>query len=121
MPPFREHMSGTIWWQDDHPALTDQARLPFEEVVLHCHSTGEMAEAITSLRVRGAPSIGVAAAYGVAHAAQTAALTYSSPAQRDAFRQIVLYACTQMAATRPTAVHIFFAISRMTAMHRAMA
>ncbi len=120
MPSFGEHMSRTIWWQDDHPALTDQTRLPFEEVVLHCHSTGEMAEAITSLRVRGAPAIGVAAAYGVAHAAQTAALTYSSPAQHDAFRQTVLDACTQLAATRPTAVNLFWAIERMRGLLGAM-
>ncbi len=103
-----EYMSQTIWWENDHPALLDQTLLPFEERVLHCHSTGQLAEAIKSLRVRGAPAIGVAAAYGVAHAAGHAAT--ASP---GTFHESVLAACDALARTRPTAVNLFWAIDRM--------
>ncbi|HVA90493.1 MAG TPA: S-methyl-5-thioribose-1-phosphate isomerase [Chloroflexota bacterium] len=105
-------MSRTIWWQDDHPALLDQTKLPFEEVVLHCRSTEELAEAITSLRVRGAPAIGVAAAFGVAHAALLAAI---GPGDIDAFQARVHMAGEQLAATRPTAVNLFWSLERMRA------
>lgn len=103
-------MSRTIWWQDGHPALLDQTRLPFEEVVLHCRSTEELAEAITSLRVRGAPAIGVAAAFGVAHAALLAVENQDSA---GAFGKAVASACACLAATRPTAVNLFWALERM--------
>jgi methylthioribose-1-phosphate isomerase len=101
-------MSHTIWWEDDHPALIDQTLLPFEESILHCHTTSQMVEAIKSLRVRGAPAIGVAAAYGVAHAAALACT-----AHRDEFSDQVRAACTALAGTRPTAVNLFWAIDRM--------
>ena len=81
-------MSQTIWWQDDHPALLDQTRLPFEEVVSTAVRSSQVAEAIESLRVRGAPAIGVAAAYGVALAARLAAgRASSSPEFHDAVRR----------------------------------
>ncbi|HXT34454.1 MAG TPA: S-methyl-5-thioribose-1-phosphate isomerase [Chloroflexota bacterium] len=105
-------MSRTIWWQDDHPALLDQTQLPFAEVVLHCRSTEELAEAITSLRVRGAPAIGVAAAFGVAHAAF---LAVDDQEDAGGFREAVRSACTRLAATRPTAVNLFWALERMRA------
>jgi methylthioribose-1-phosphate isomerase len=101
-------MSHTIWWEDDHPALIDQTLLPFEERILHCHATSQMVEAIKSLRVRGAPAIGVAAAYGVAHAAALA-----STGHPDEFSDQVHAACTALAGTRPTAVNLFWAIDRM--------
>ncbi|HWE64693.1 MAG TPA: S-methyl-5-thioribose-1-phosphate isomerase [Chloroflexota bacterium] len=100
-------MSRTIWWHEDHPDLLDQTRLPFEEVVVHCQSPAILAEAIRALRVRGAPAIGVAAAYGVALAARQA---LAAPAR---FRQAVLDACTLLGATRPTAVNLFWALERM--------
>lgn len=102
-------MSGTVRWQDDHLVLLDQTRLPFDEVELHCTSVPIVAEAITTLRVRGAPAIGVAAAYGVALGAYITASGTVSAAQvaRDVER-----ACAQLAATRPTAVNLFWAIER---------
>jgi methylthioribose-1-phosphate isomerase len=106
-------MRKSIWWQDDHPALLDQTRLPFEEVILHCRSTNELVEAIVSLRVRGAPAIGVAAAYGMAHAALLASARYLDGG--SAFREAVAAAADQLAATRPTAVNLFWAIARMRA------
>ncbi|HEY8287435.1 MAG TPA: S-methyl-5-thioribose-1-phosphate isomerase [Chloroflexota bacterium] len=110
-------MSRTIWWQDDHPALLDQTLLPFEEVVLHCRTTEELAEAITSLRVRGAPAIGVAAAFGVAHSAFLAAETSEDVAT---FQEVVRTACMRLAATRPTAVNLFWALERMRAKLRVL-
>jgi methylthioribose-1-phosphate isomerase len=101
-------MSRTIWWQDDHPALIDQTRLPFEEVELQCRDIATLAEAIVTLRVRGAPAIGVAAAYGVAMAARQAANLTNA-----VFYPIVEEACRSLAATRPTAVNLFWAIERM--------
>jgi len=102
-------MSRTIWWDLDHPDVLDQTLLPFEERVLHLHSLEAVAEAITSLRVRGAPAIGVTAAFGVAMAALQAV---PSP---DGFDASVRAACDRLAATRPTAVNLFWAIERMRA------
>src|SRR5579862_9218329 len=100
-------MTRTIWWHEDHPDLLDQTRLPFEESIIHCQSPEIMAEAIRALRVRGAPAIGVAAAYGVALAARQA------PEAPEQFRQSVLDACSLLGATRPTAVNLFWALERM--------
>jgi len=86
-------------------------------VVLHCRSTEELAEAITSLRVRGAPAIGVAAAFGVAHAAF---LAVGNQDTAGAFGEAVRSACTRLAATRPTAVNLFWALERMRGRLRAL-
>lgn len=90
--------------------LIDQTRLPFEEVDLHCRDVATLAEAIRMLRVRGAPAIGVAAAYGVALAAGQAA---QGKGGVEETRARVLEACETLAATRPTAVNLFWAIERM--------
>lgn len=110
-------MFRTVWWQDDHPALLDQTRLPFEQVVLDCREVEQVAEAIRALRVRGAPAIGVIAAYGVALAARHAAVRTAVPAgaglDTAGFATQVRAACDVLAATRPTAVNLFWAIDRM--------
>ena len=102
-------MSRTIWWDLDHPDILDQTLLPFEERVLHLLNLEAVAEAITSLRVRGAPAIGVTAAFGVAMVALQAAPT------SERFSHTLLDACDRLAATRPTAVNLFWAIARMRA------
>jgi methylthioribose-1-phosphate isomerase len=79
--------------------LLDQRRLPEEEVELECRSAAEVAEAIARLAIRGAPAIGVAAAYGLA----LAALRGEDLAQAE---QV-------LAASRPTAVNLFWALARM--------
>jgi len=107
-----EGKSRTIWWQDDHPVMIDQTRLPFSEFDLHCTTVQQVADAITRLQVRGAPAIGVAAAYGVALAAR---LAREQGTARDEFEARVLAACTQLAKTRPTAVNLSWAIERMRA------
>ena len=86
--------------------LLDQTRLPGEVVHLECTDVEMVAESIEILRVRGAPAIGVAAAYGIALAAATAA------ADGD-FEQQLENAFSRLARTRPTAVNLFWALGIM--------
>ena len=90
------------------PALTllDQTRLPEEERRVHCADVESVAEAIESLRVRGAPAIGVAAAYGVAVGAW-----HGIGSGR--MRSVVEGAVERLGRTRPTAVNLFQALDRM--------
>lgn len=98
----------TLWWQDETLYLIDQTRLPLEEVSIACRDEHEVARAIVEMRVRGAPAIGVAAAYGVALAARRA--EGDSPARvLGAVREAV----AELRATRPTAVNLFWALERM--------
>ena len=60
-----------LWWEDGALCLLDQTRLPHEVRTVRCTSWEEVAEAIRGLRVRGAPAIGLAAAYGLVLAAAT--------------------------------------------------
>lgn len=110
-------MSEALRWQDDHPVLLDQTRLPFDIVEIHCTSVEIIAEAITSLRVRGAPAIGVAAAYGVALGAVRAAQRADNVAE---FTAEVERVCSFLAGTRPTAVNLFWAIERLRRVLRAV-
>jgi len=89
--------------EEDGPrvVLLDQRRLPDEEVDLVCFTAAEVAEAIRTLAVRGAPAIGVAAAYGMA----LAALRGDDLAAAE----------RELAASRPTAVNLFWALDRMRA------
>jgi methylthioribose-1-phosphate isomerase len=86
--------------------LLDQTRLPMEQVVLACTSVESVAEAIESLRVRGAPAIGVAAGYGVALGAWHARGSGEMSAS-------VAGAIERLARTRPTAVNLFWALDHM--------
>lgn len=86
----------------------DQTKLPTEEVYVTCRTYQEVADAISTMIVRGAPAIGVAAAMGVALGARDAqAQTVAE--LRPQFTKI----CETLAATRPTAVNLFWAIRRM--------
>ncbi|HLK17533.1 MAG TPA: hypothetical protein VKT81_01215, partial [Bryobacteraceae bacterium] len=95
-------MIETIQWTPAGVVMIDQTRLPREESYVTCTDYKQVAEAIRSMIIRGAPAIGVAAAMGVALGMQHA----ESPAD---FNQI----CDTLAATRPTAVNLFWAIDRM--------
>ena len=99
----------TVEWRDDGPEvwLIDQTRLPLEEEVVRCRDYRQVAHAIKSMQVRGAPAIGVAAAMGVALAA------VESTDEREWFDRHIERACAELAATRPTAVNLFWAIRRM--------
>ena len=97
-----------IQWQGDRLVLLDQRQLPADEVYLDCRTWPEVAAAIRSLAVRGAPAIGVAAAFGVALAG------LASPARDvDTFLRDLEVAADGLAATRPTAVNLFWALERM--------
>jgi len=104
----------TLRWGDDGVELLDQRRLPEHEDVLVCRSVEEVARAIEDLVVRGAPAIGCTAALGVALAARAAA---GEDAQ--AFRAALEAAHARLAATRPTAVNLFWALDRMTRVREA--
>ncbi len=96
----------TITWENDALRLIDQTLLPEKYIFITCRDVGTVAEAIVSLRVRGAPAIGVAAAYGVVIAAQEAI------ARNADFDQYVAESIQKLAQTRPTAVNLFWALDR---------
>ena len=102
-------MIETIQWTDSGVVMIDQTRLPREELYVTCSDYKQVAEAIRSMIIRGAPAIGVAAAMGVALGMQTA----STAAE---FGEI----CDTLAATRPTAVNLFWAIGRMRRLYAAL-
>jgi methylthioribose-1-phosphate isomerase len=90
-------------WRDGKVILLDQTRLPGEETYLELSDWREVADAIRTMRVRGAPAIGIAAAYGIVLAAEVG---------KDPARE-VSYACDELSRTRPTAVNLFWAIDRV--------
>lgn len=96
--------------------LIDQRRLPGEFVKLKVRSVEQLHEAIRTLTVRGAPAIGVAAAYGPVLALQW--LT-GRPSLQEALDQ-VLKACDYLASSRPTAVNLFWALDRIRTKARAV-
>jgi methylthioribose-1-phosphate isomerase len=95
-------------WEGGALVLLDQTRLPTQEVERVCATWPEVADAIRRLVVRGAPAIGVAAAFGVALAARA-----SGAPTVDALLADVEEASKGLAATRPTAVNLFWALDRM--------
>jgi methylthioribose-1-phosphate isomerase len=106
----------TIAWQggiDGHLVLLDQTRLPVETVYLECRTVEDVWQAIRRLSVRGAPAIGVAAAYGVCLGVQKGTLTLPSPKGRGFCERTVDEACDYLATSRPTAVNLFWALDRM--------
>ncbi|OPA80819.1 S-methyl-5-thioribose-1-phosphate isomerase [Paenibacillus selenitireducens] len=99
----------SVRWAETHLDLLDQRLLPEEIVMLPLTTVEQVWEAIRHLAVRGAPAIGIAAAYGVALGAQAA--TQEEPqAWLGEIRRIADY----LATSRPTAVNLFWALDRMT-------
>jgi methylthioribose-1-phosphate isomerase len=92
-------MVETIQWTDAGVVMIDQTRLPREQTFVTCRTYLEVADAIKTMVIRGAPAIGVAAAMGVALGVQEGA----------DFETV----CKTLAATRPTAVNLFWGIQRM--------
>lgn len=90
-----------VQWQGDHLRLLDQRKLPFDEAWIDCRTAGEVAQAIRDLVVRGAPAIGIAAAWGVVLAAQRG--------------DDLAVATATLRAARPTAVNLMWALDRMRA------
>lgn len=103
----------TIRWEGDttgHLSLIDQTLLPSELKRIECRDVETVWEAIKVLRVRGAPAIGIAAAYGVCIGLQSA--IDGSP---DEFHHRFAEVTDYLAASRPTAVNLFWALDRMKA------
>ena len=101
-------MFKTIEWTEDGVRMIDQTRLPAEEVYRTCHDYGEVAEAIRSMVIRGAPAIGVAAAMGVALGVKNS----RAATARELRAEFEIIADT-ISKTRPTAVNLFWAVKRM--------
>ena len=103
-----------IAWTSDHGVrILDQTRLPEEERYVELLTIDDVAEAIRTLRVRGAPLIGIAAAMGVAgEAGRSAGKRESGKGAKEELRK-VREACERLAATRPTAVNLRWALDRM--------
>jgi methylthioribose-1-phosphate isomerase len=99
-----------LQWSGDRLRLLDQTRLPGEEVWLDITDQRRVVEAVRVLRVRGAPAIGVAAAYGLALAALA-----SRAARPQALLAELSAAADELRATRPTAVNLPWALSRVLA------
>ncbi|MBM3320687.1 MAG: S-methyl-5-thioribose-1-phosphate isomerase [Candidatus Eisenbacteria bacterium] len=100
-------LPGTVAWTEEGIRILDQTLLPREVSFRVLRTTGEVEEAIRALRVRGAPALGVAAAYGLA-----LALRNENPADRAAFLDALSRAGARLEKTRPTAVNIAWALAR---------
>lgn len=98
-PPSDHDTIRAVQWQGDHLRLLDQRKLPFDEAWIDCRDANEVAQAIRDLVVRGAPAIGIAAAWGVVLAARRGD-------DLDA-------AMATLRAARPTAVNLMGALDRM--------
>jgi methylthioribose-1-phosphate isomerase len=101
-------MLPTIDRDGDVVVMIDQRKLPAQEVYVRCRTAPEVARAIKTMVIRGAPAIGVAAAWGIAIGMRRSAATGTQK-----FAAEFQKTCELMAATRPTAVNLFWAIERM--------
>ena len=101
-------MLPTIAWQDDNIVMVDQRKLPATETYVTCKTVNDVAKAIKTMVIRGAPAIGVCAAMGLALGAARSKATGTKQFTTEFQRN-----CDLLAATRPTAVNLFWAIERM--------
>ncbi|MFB3852886.1 MAG: S-methyl-5-thioribose-1-phosphate isomerase [Vicinamibacterales bacterium] len=101
-------MHPTIEWRDGVVVMIDQRKLPAREVYVRCQTAPEVARAIRTMVIRGAPAIGVAAAMGLAMGMHRSKATGTAR-----FAAEFQKACDLMGSTRPTAVNLFWAIERM--------
>ncbi len=101
-------MIKTVEWTDAGVRFIDQTKLPTEELYVTCKTYEEVADAIRTMIVRGAPAIGVSAAMGVAVGVKESKAKDNAELKRE-FAHI----CEVLAGTRPTAVNLFWAIRRM--------
>src|SRR5438477_6939246 len=101
-------MLPTIAKEDDAVVMVDQRKLPAQEIYVRCRTAAEVAKAIKTMVIRGAPAIGVAAALGIALGMRKSTATGTQKFAAEFYKT-----CELMAATRPTAVNLFWAIERM--------
>ncbi len=101
-------MLPTIAWQGDDIVMVDQRKLPADEIYVTCRNVNDIAKAIKTMVIRGAPAIGVCAAMGLALGALRSKATGTKQFATEFQKN-----CELLAATRPTAVNLFWAIERM--------
>src|SRR6478752_10075712 len=101
-------MLPTIAREADVVVMIDQRKLPAEEIYVRCSTAADVARAIKTMVIRGAPAIGVAAAFGISLGMRRSAATGTQKFATEFYK-----ICDLMAATRPTAVNLFWAIDRM--------
>lgn len=104
------YVAQPIEWTDRGVRMLDQRRLPSEEITHTYTDYREVAKAIREMVIRGAPAIGVAAAMGVA-----LGVLHSTATSVETLRPELAVICDALAATRPTAVDLFWALERMNA------
>jgi methylthioribose-1-phosphate isomerase len=109
-------MIPTLEWTQEGVRFLDQTKLPLEETYVLATSYHQVAEVITTMVVRGAPAIGVSAAMGVALGVQQSKVATIAELTKE-FEVI----CNTLAATRPTAVNLFWAIAHMRERFSALA
>ncbi len=98
----------TLRWTGDHLEMIDQRVLPLEFNYISYYSASEVSEGIREMVVRGAPAIGVAAAYGIALEARA-----NNLCDKDSFLKKIEVSFKELAASRPTAVNLFWALKKM--------
>ena len=101
-------MLPTIEWNDTGVVMIDQRKLPGVEIYVTCKSAKDVAKAIKTMVIRGAPAIGVAAGMGLALGVRQSTATGTTKLAGEFYKL-----CEMMADTRPTAVNLFWAIDRM--------
>jgi methylthioribose-1-phosphate isomerase len=101
-------MLPTIAREPDAVVMIDQRKLPAQEIYVRCRTAPEVARAIRTMVIRGAPAIGVAAAMGLALGVRASKSTGTQKLAAEFYKL-----CELMASTRPTAVNLFWAIERM--------
>jgi methylthioribose-1-phosphate isomerase len=98
----------SVEWNETYISLLDQQKLPLETVYVELRTLSDVWESITSLKVRGAPAIGITAAFGLALAAQSYEV-----ASIQEFKTNLQIDRDFLASSRPTAVNLFWALDRM--------
>ena len=101
-------MFKTICWHNGKIKIIDQTQLPSKLIYLNLSNLKDVGEAIRSLKIRGAPAIGLAAALGVA-----LRMNQSSVKNYSQFKKELKKATKKLSATRPTAVNLFWGLKRM--------
>lgn len=98
----------TVEWVDNYARLIDQTKIPHEFITVDIKNHEEMAIAIKTMIVRGAPAIGIAGAHGVVLGAQS----ISDVEDKNEFLQLLSKICDYLKATRPTAVNLAWAVDK---------
>jgi len=102
-----------VEWKHDQLVLLDQRILPKSESYITCHDLSAVIDAIKTMVVRGAPAIGIVAAYGVVISAKSHISINMNAVQADEYKQSVLADLQLLAQARPTAVNLMWAVERM--------